>query len=81
MTQQELLGVIERLFNEIQQSKELPGESISTETPLVGRADFDSLDLASVLVELESATGHDPFSQGIVEFRTAGELAALYAAA
>jgi hypothetical protein len=29
--------------------------------------------------ELEDVVGHDPFSEGFIEFRTAGELAKLYA--
>jgi hypothetical protein len=30
--------------------------------------------------ELEGVMGHDPFARGFIEFRTAGELAKLYAA-
>jgi acyl carrier protein len=80
MTEQELLATIERLINEIRESKELPPLPLAADAALLEMEGFDSLDLASVLVELESATGRDPFSEGIVEFRTAGELAALYAA-
>lgn len=48
---------------------------------LDGPLPFDSLDLATLIVALEGATGKDPFRQGFRQFTTAGELAALYAAA
>ena len=48
---------------------------------LDGPLPFDSLDLATLIVALESATGKDPFRQGFRQFTTAGELAALYVAA
>jgi hypothetical protein len=38
-------------------------------------------DLATLIVALEGLTGKDPFRQGFRQFATAGELAALYAAA
>lgn len=47
---------------------------------LDGPLPFDSLDLATLIVALESATGKDPFRQGFRQFTTAGELAALYMA-
>jgi acyl carrier protein len=40
---------------------------------------MDSLDLAVLVVELEERIGKDPFKDGFVNFRTAGELADLYA--
>lgn len=40
--------------------------------------DFDSLDLAGLVVALEQKTGRDPFRKGFVEFRTIGELTQLY---
>lgn len=48
---------------------------------LEGPLPFDSLDLATLIVALEGETGKDPFRQGFRQFTTAGELAALYAAA
>ncbi|MFV3129465.1 acyl carrier protein [Niveispirillum sp. KHB5.9] len=48
---------------------------------LDGPLPFDSLDLATLIVALEGVTGKDPFRQGFRQFNTAGELAALYAAA
>lgn len=39
---------------------------------------MDSLDLATLLVSLESELGKDPFREGFKHFTTVGELAALY---
>jgi acyl carrier protein len=47
---------------------------------LGGAMDFDSLDLATLIVALEERTGFDPFRAGFREFTTIGELASLYAA-
>jgi len=46
---------------------------------LEGAMDFDSLDLATLIVALEQRTGVDPFRAGFRQFTTAGELARLYA--
>lgn len=46
---------------------------------LDGTFPFDSLDLATLIVTLEQKTGQDPFRSGLRQFRTVGELAALYA--
>lgn len=55
---------------------------VTADTPfLEGPMPFDSLDLATLIVALEGITGKDPFRQGFRQFTTAGELAALYAAA
>ncbi len=40
---------------------------------------IDSLDLATVVVELQSLTGKDPFEAGFIEFQTVDELASLFA--
>ena len=49
-------------------------------TPLFeGQLPIDSLDLAGLVVELETTTGIEPFKNGLVEFHTVGELAALFA--
>ncbi|WP_029008233.1 acyl carrier protein [Azospirillum halopraeferens] len=60
--------------------KGLEAPVIAADAPLLGGdLPIDSLDLATVVVELEERTGRDPFRDGFVSFRTAGELAALYA--
>ncbi len=45
---------------------------------LDGELVMDSLDLATLIVELEDITGQDPFRDGFREFTTVAELAALY---
>lgn len=40
---------------------------------------IDSLDLATVVVQLIEATGKDPFAGGFIEFTTFGELVQLFA--
>jgi acyl carrier protein len=44
-----------------------------------GSLGIDSLDLAGLVVDLQTSTGLDPFAAGFVNFRTAGELADLFA--
>jgi acyl carrier protein len=46
---------------------------------LGGEIGIDSLDLATLVVELEERTGKDPFHDGFRNFTTVGELASLYA--
>ncbi|MEL7371395.1 MAG: phosphopantetheine-binding protein [Myxococcota bacterium] len=79
MTEQEVLTQIEKLLADIADSK---GEDAPKVTPdvelLNGELPIDSLDLASLVRDLEEITGHDPFADGFIEFRTAGELARLY---
>ncbi|MBL8475845.1 MAG: acyl carrier protein [Methyloversatilis sp.] len=45
---------------------------------LGGPISIDSLDLATLVVQLEATFGKDPFQSGFIEFRTVDELAALY---
>ncbi len=45
---------------------------------LGGDLAMDSLDLATVVSTLEDTTGKNPFAEGFVEFRTVGELVALF---
>lgn len=58
------------------------GEILPPLTPdsvfLGGDLPIDSLDLATLLVVLEQRTGQDPFRDGLRQFVTVGELAALY---
>jgi acyl carrier protein len=55
---------------------------VSGETAILGGAlPVDSLDLAAIVVELESVTGRDPFRDGFINFRTVGELARMYSEA
>lgn len=53
---------------------------ITEDTVLLGdELPIDSLDLAVLVVEMEQLTGKDPFKHGLINFRTVGELARLYA--
>ena len=62
--------------------KGVSASKISGETPLLGGdLQIDSLDLASIVVELSEKTGKDPFARGFIYFRTIAELAGLYARA
>lgn len=79
MTESQVLEHIERLLAELLDQKGLPAVRLEPHTELLGgELAIDSLDLASLVRELEEVTGHDPFADGFIEFRTAGELARLY---
>lgn len=79
MSEQELLDLIKTVVDRIAASKGTTAPKILPGTALLGGGlPLDSLDLVTVVVELEQATGHDPFKDGLVDFRTAGELAQLY---
>lgn len=80
MSNSEVLSHIQRILDDLARAK---GDSIGTiaeSTMLLGGGlPIDSLDLATLIVELEEITGYDPFHAGFIEFRTAGELSRLYA--
>jgi acyl carrier protein len=79
MNEQELLDLIKQILDRIAASKGTTAPRIRPDTALLGGGlPIDSLDLAALVVELEQATGLDPFKAGFVDFRTAGELARLY---
>lgn len=70
---------IAEILESISMSKGMPAPQIAADTELLGGAlAIDSLDLASLVHQLERATGYDPFRSGFVNFRTVGELARLY---
>jgi len=61
------------------QERGLPVVEIGEETVLLGDATgLDSLDLATMVFELQQGTGYDPFADGFINFLTAGELARLF---
>lgn len=79
MTEQDVLSKIDELVANILSQKGLDGGKVQADTELLGGdLGIDSLDLAMLVRELEDAFGHDPFQDGFIEFRTAGELAKLY---
>ncbi len=71
---------IDRRIREFAASKGVTLPPIAADTALFeGALPIDSLDLAALVVELEIATGIEPFRDGLVDFRTVGDLAALFA--
>lgn len=80
MTEAEVLTHISAIVTRTLDDKGLKAPPISASTELLGgEVNIDSLDLAMLVRELEDVVGHDPFAEGFIEFRTAGELAKLYA--
>jgi acyl carrier protein len=80
MTEAEVLVRIDAIVQRLLSEKGAKGVEVTDSTELLGDAiDIDSLDLATLVRELEEQTGHDPFADGFVDFQTAGELARLYA--
>ncbi len=79
MTEEEVLQHIQKLVNNALSDKGEDPQDVGPETELLGEElGIDSLDLAMLVRELEQITGHDPFKDGFIDFRTAGELAKLY---
>jgi acyl carrier protein len=79
MTEQDVLSQITEVVNRIMSDKGLDPVTINPATELLGgEIGIDSLDLATLVRELEEMNGFDPFAEGFIEFRTAGELAKLY---
>jgi acyl carrier protein len=70
--------VIERI-KELGQAKGLDVPPVTPASALLGgNLPIDSLDLATIVVELEATTGRDPFRDGFIDFRTVEELARLF---
>ena len=79
MNEQQVLGHIQRLLAELAENNGASLPPIDGGTQLLGGyLPIDSLDLATLVRELEDVTGHDPFREGFINFRTVGELAQLY---
>jgi acyl carrier protein len=57
----------------------LPCHELTDDTPLLdGGLGLDSLDMATLVAELERELGKDPFAVEIPSFRTFGDFLALY---
>jgi len=79
MNRNETILKISEILNQIIQEKGYEQRDIHEETKLLGGdIPIDSLDLATIVVELQRFTRKDPFRDGFVNFRTVGELANLY---
>jgi acyl carrier protein len=80
VTRDEILRFIERVVNDARHASDLPPLRLdATATLLDGTLGIDSLDLAALVVELQDATDFDPFASGLINFRTVGQLADLFA--
>jgi acyl carrier protein len=72
-------ALIRKSVSERIKEKGLAVPELTAETRMLGgELPLDSLDLATILIEMQAELGHDPFAEGFVEFRTIGELATLY---
>ena len=79
MNEQQVLGQIQKLLAELAENKGATLPPIQASTQLLGGdLPIDSLDLATLVRELEDVTGHDPFRDGFIDFKTVGELAKMY---
>ncbi|MCA0240642.1 MAG: phosphopantetheine-binding protein [Proteobacteria bacterium] len=79
MSIEQVESLIAELVQRILAERGQQAGPVNSQTRLLGgELDIDSLDLAAVVVELETRLGKDPFAGGFIEFRTVGELAALY---
>ncbi len=79
MTVDEIMSLIQRAVDAALEAKGHPKVVLEPGTDLLdGSVGIDSLDLAGVVVELQNNLGTDPFADGFVEFREAGELARLF---
>lgn len=79
MNEQQVMNQISSIVKRLLIDKGHPAVELTPDTELLGGGiGIDSLDLALLVRELEEAVGFDPFAQGFIEFRKAGELARLY---
>lgn len=79
MSEQQVFEHISTIITRILTDKGQSPAALTPSTALLGGGvGIDSLDLAMLVRELEQVMGFDPFEDGFIEFRTAGELAKLY---
>jgi acyl carrier protein len=80
MRKDELIEAVQEIILRILRDKGNDPLEIDADTVIIGGdIPIDSLDLATIVVELETRTGKDPFAAGFLNFTTVGELAELYA--
>jgi acyl carrier protein len=79
LSEEAVLARIEAAVGEIAGAKGTAQPKVSAASRMLGgELPIDSLDLATIVLQLDAETGHQPFKDGFIEFRTAGELAKLY---
>lgn len=73
------LNIIISETEKLLKQKGINNNTITENSVFLGSSlDIDSLDLATLIVQLEEIIGKDPFRDGFKEFKTVGELAKLY---
>ncbi len=66
MNKSETIGLLTKILNQLLEDKGLSLQEIDHETALLGGdLAVDSLDLAAIVVEMESVTGTDPFAKRV----------------
>lgn len=79
MSHTEVLAHIQRILGDLATAKGVRLGAVDESTKLLeGGLPIDSLDLSALVIQLEEITGHDPFREGFIDFRTVGELSRLY---
>lgn len=79
MTEDQILAELGKAVGQIMSDKGLDAPTVTADTELLGGdLAIDSLDLAMLVREMEERVGFDPFQDGFIDFRTAGEMAKLY---
>lgn len=74
----ERVNEVIKIIKEVAKQNGHDNLELTSKTVILSETPLDSLNLAEVVVRLETKTGKDPFSEGFVNFRTIGELAELY---
>ena len=79
MTSSEVVLAIEASLNGILKAKGDSPVHITPEMKLLdGDLHIDSLDLAQLVLELQTRTGRDPFANGFINFESVDELSRLF---
>ena len=80
VSMEELNATVVRVVQATLEAKGTKAAVLTRDTPVDQRLGLDSLDWATVVVQLEDQLGVDPFAEGIDhELRTLGDFLDLYA--
>jgi acyl carrier protein len=75
----DMYALVTKSVSDRLKEKGFVGAELNAETTLLGGdLPLDSLDLATVLIEMQEQVGQDPFASGFMEFRTIGDLVNIY---
>lgn len=79
MSDEKISSIVKKCISDALEAKGYEVPDLADDSVLLGGdIRIDSLDLAGIVVQLQEATGHDPFKDGFIDFRTIGELTKLY---